>query len=79
MLYGKMRPGCERQDRPVRIPAVADADLVSGQSRYLDAVAVGEAKGALDPDHVHLLTHSLLVTGLLSGCRDGRFMITLCN
>src|SRR6516164_7606446 len=44
----------ERQDRPVGILAVANSDLASGQARHLDAVAVGEAEGTLDPDRVHL-------------------------
>src|ERR1700757_1703361 len=47
----------EPQDRPLRAPAVANPDLAFGQVRCLDAVAVGEAEGTLDPSRVHLLTH----------------------
>jgi hypothetical protein len=47
----------EPQDRPLRAPAVANPDLPSGQVRCLDAVAVGEAEGTLDPSRAHLLTH----------------------
>src|SRR6476660_1066069 len=52
---GPFGPG-EAQDRPARIPAVADADGVAGESGDLDAVAVGEAEGTLDPARVHLRT-----------------------
>ena len=39
----------EPQDGPGRVPAVANADLATGQARHLDAVAVGVTQGALDP------------------------------
>ena len=41
--------GGEPQDGPRRVPAVANADLATGQARHLDAVAVGVTQGALDP------------------------------
>ena len=34
---------------PDGVPAVANADLATGQARHLDAVAVGVTQGALDP------------------------------
>jgi hypothetical protein len=37
------------ENRPPGIPAVADTDLVIGQARHLDAVAVGETQRALNP------------------------------
>jgi len=40
---------CEHQDWPYRVPAVANADLATGQARHLDAVAVGVTQGALNP------------------------------
>ena len=39
----------EPEDRPSGVPAVANADLATGQARHLDAVAVGVAQRALDP------------------------------
>jgi Arginase family len=39
----------ELQDRPSGIPAVANADLATGQARHLDAVTVGITQRALDP------------------------------
>ena len=39
----------ESENRPVRIPAVSQADRATGQVRHLDAIAVGETKGALNP------------------------------
>jgi hypothetical protein len=41
--------GCEHQDWPGGVPAVANADLATGQARHLDAVAVGVTQGALSP------------------------------
>jgi hypothetical protein len=51
-------PLCRRelQDRPLRVPAVADTDRTAGQARHLHAVAVGETERTLNPDRVHLLT-----------------------
>jgi hypothetical protein len=37
------------ENRPPGVPAVADTDLVIGQARHLDAVAVGETQRALNP------------------------------
>jgi hypothetical protein len=39
----------EPEKRTFGVPAVADTDLAPGQARHLDAVAVGETQGALDP------------------------------
>ena len=39
----------ELQDRPVGVPAVADADLAAWQARHLDAVSVGVTQRALYP------------------------------
>lgn len=39
----------EPEDRPSGVPAVANADLASGQARYLDAIAVGVTQRALNP------------------------------
>ena len=39
----------EPEDRPCGVPAVANADLATGQARHLDAVAVGETQRALNP------------------------------
>jgi hypothetical protein len=41
--------GGEPENRPSGIPAVANADRTFGQTRHLDAVAVGVTQGALDP------------------------------
>jgi hypothetical protein len=43
--------GCEHQDRPLAIPAIADADHAARQARDLGAVAVREAQRAFDPFH----------------------------
>jgi len=40
---------CKSENRPLRVPAVADTDLAIGQVRHLDAVAVGETQRALNP------------------------------
>jgi hypothetical protein len=40
---------CENQDWPYGVPAVANADLATGQARHLDAVAVRVTQGALNP------------------------------
>jgi hypothetical protein len=40
---------CEPEDWPYGVPAVANADLATGQARHLDAVAVGVTQGALNP------------------------------
>ena len=39
----------EPEDRPCGVPAVANADLATGQARHLDAIAVGVAQRALNP------------------------------
>ncbi len=39
----------ERQDRPGGVPAVADADLATGQAGHLDAIAVCVTQRALQP------------------------------
>ena len=39
----------EPENRAAAVPAVAYADLTGGKARHLDAVAVGEAQGALNP------------------------------
>ena len=40
---------CEHQDWPYGVPAVANADVATGQTGHLDAVAVGVTQGALSP------------------------------
>jgi hypothetical protein len=40
----------EPEDRPSRVPAVANGDLATGQARHLDAVAVGVTQRALNPE-----------------------------
>ena len=40
---------CKSENRAFGVLAVADTDLAGRQARYLDTVAVGETKGALDP------------------------------
>src|SRR5262249_20580225 len=39
----------ESKNRPMRILAVANADVAAWQMGYFDAVAVGEAEGTLAP------------------------------
>ncbi len=39
----------EPEDRPSGVPAVANADLATGQARHLYAVAVGVTQRALNP------------------------------
>ena len=39
----------EPEDRPCGVPAVANADLATGQARHLDTIAVGVTQRALNP------------------------------
>ena len=41
---------CKSEYRPLGIPAVADANLTFRQPCHFDAVAVGEAQRALNPE-----------------------------
>jgi len=41
--------GREPEDWTYGVPAVANADLATGQAGHLDAVAVGVTQGALSP------------------------------
>jgi len=48
--------GGKSENRPVGVLAVANTDLVIWQACYLDAVAVGEAQGTLNPAGIRTRT-----------------------
>jgi hypothetical protein len=52
----------ELQDGPFGIPAAADTDPAAGQPAHLHAVAVGQADGTLNPDHLLTLRHAPAVS-----------------